>query len=392
MNSVLLQGLLACFGLTIAYLVWTDDTTPRETTSGITIAVCTPDRIGEINFESDRVSIKIERRDDDDDSFWWVTSTRTPESGDPTVTAFVGGQRVDDYLERIAPFVAKRSLGEQDAEQLATFELDEEQASSLSFDCGDRAHAFRIGASVHGSSDRYIQKQEGGDVYLVEARMIGDLQSSSLMMQRPMHRFETTEIQTIEIAAFGANRTILQHDRLNARGAQWVDAAEPDRRNQLFGSWITAVNQLNAVEYLEPNAEPGSDLESDGGLSVIPLVRLEYKTEDGDALGFLELVRVEGADEPAFYTRSEATRSWVTIRSSAGQQVEQDVRTIVGLEEPVAEVPTTDEEAPEEEQEEPAPEAEGLDEEDEPASEEATEAEEEAPAEAVERESHDHQH
>ena len=85
--------------------------------------------------------------------------------------------------------------------------------------------------------------------------------------------------------------------------------------------------RLRIQSYLAPRAEPGSDIE---GISAtgVPIMRIDYTGEEGN-LGFLEMQRVDAA-EPAYYARSETTRSWVRVAASVGQQIDDDLRPIFG--------------------------------------------------------------
>src|SRR5690606_18386235 len=78
------------------------------------------------------------------------------------------------------------------------------------------------------------------------------------------------------------------------------------------------------------DAGPGSDIE---GESVEPVdaLAIEYFEEGGSAAGRMELARID-ASPVRYYARTTATSSWVTVPASVAQQVEDDARTILGLE------------------------------------------------------------
>lgn len=373
MREVAVHAVLAVGGLVVAYLVWTDDgESARE--EEVTVVDCDAARLSQVSFQGPDRLVTLERRTvEGAPPMWWITSSRNQDEGDPVTEQFVGSDAVDEYLERIAPLRAKRELGSVADDMLEELELGGEDSTRLALTCAGREHAFEVGGSAYGSGDRYL-RASGGEVFLVEQRIVRDVESPTTLMQRDLHRFEGTEVEHLEVQAHDRQVRLLQRNRLDPRSAEWVDASQPDRRNELYGNWLERVERLRVQSYLAPDATPGSDLE---GVSAAPttLATLVYRDEDGDELGRTELVKVEGGDEPAYYARSEATRSWVRLLASLGQQVETDLRPVVGLEplEPPApppaqtppeggepeERPDGDEPAPEDDPPAPEPEDDG---------------------------------
>jgi hypothetical protein len=276
----------------------------------------------------------------------WVSSRniREGEEEPKEPVEFIASEVVDEYLKRVAPFTALRSLGEVPEDSLEDIGLKDIK-THLRVECGRRSVEFEVGGSAYGSGERYIRKKGEKTVYLVDEAVVTELErAQQRMMQRELHRFETTEITGLTVKAFDRERNLLQRDRHEARTAQWVDADDPEQLNELYGNWLTRVERLRAQQYLALDAEPGSDMEN-VTVAAEPVVVIEYRG-DGDAeLGRLELVKVP-AEQPEYYARTETTRAWVKVVRSLAQQVEDDVRPVVGLEplereEPAPPTPTT---------------------------------------------------
>src|SRR5262249_22801560 len=160
--------------------------------------------------------------------------------------------------------------------------------------------------------------------YLVRSDLFSSLESpSARLMQRNLHEFQKTDIHEMIVRGSGRQKKLQQRNRLDPRKSQWVDAAAPDRRNDLYGNWLDQVDRLTVQTYLPIGKAPGSDIK-EAHPAPVPVLTLSYITENANDLGTLDLVRVD--TQPArFYAKSEATRSWVTVASSVAVQVSEDL-------------------------------------------------------------------
>jgi len=329
-RSVIAHAVLAVGGLLMAWLVWTDQDTEERPADAVDIFDCSPDDLTAVSFQTKNRNARLEVRADGDEKLYWITVERTPDRGEPSTDQFVGGETVPDYIELIAPLRALRSLGDLDDDQLEDLELKDHPATFV-MECGGQTRTWKVGGAAFGSGDRYFRASSGGPVYFVAAGVVRELETAEFrLMQRNLQPTEWTEVETLQVRAFDNERRLMQRHRREPQQAEWVDAAEPDRRNELYGNWLELLNRLRVQSYLAPDARPGSDLE---GVSAppVPVLRLEYFDEDGDSLGTLELVRVD-AQEPQYYAKSNATRAWVKVTASVARQIEDDVRPVVGLE------------------------------------------------------------
>jgi len=338
-RGIAAHSILAVGGLVLAYLVWTDDS-PEVSPDEVTITPCDADDVTRVALTTEEKDVTLELRGEGDDRVAWLTVVRRPAEGEPTTERFVGSDAVTEWLAGAAPLRARRSLGELSAEQLGRVGLDEPEGT-LAFRCGGSSASFQMGGRAYGNGDRYLRAERGGPVYLVASDKLAPLESAEFrLMERQLHTFEWREVVSLRLAAFDQQRELLQHNRLDEARAEWVDARTPDRRDETFGNWLSRFPRLRVQSYLDPEAQPGSELE---GMSVSPerVMRVEYRGARGE-LGFLELSRVTGASELTYYARSETTRSWVKVPSSVAQQIEDDLRSMLSvapLERPAAPAP-----------------------------------------------------
>lgn len=328
-RSVLAHGILAAGGLVLAYLVWTDDSTPAPE-GEVTIFECDAHAIGRVELTSDDKDVALELTRDDDALLAWISVTERPDEGEPRSKRFVGSEAVEDYLAQVAPLRARRSLGDLSDEDLTAVGLNEPEGR-FTLVCGSRRETFLLGSRAYGQGDRYARKERGGPVYLVASDRIAPLEAAERqLMQRQLHTFEWPDVESLVVRAHGVEKRLLQRNRLDPQRAQWVDAQEPDRRNELYGNWLSSYPRLRVQEYLPADAGPGSDLE-DANVAASPVMRLEMHGEGG-RLGYAEIQRVQ-ASPVAYYARTETTGGWVRVPPSVARSLEEDLRPVLGLEE-----------------------------------------------------------
>ena len=326
-KSVAAHALLAIGGLTLAYLVWTDDAPSREVDE-VELVDCDPDEVSEVvlrTAEKD-VTLTIEREGDEVTAR--VEVVRHRDDQDDEADTFVASiDALDEFLELFVPLRARRSLGELDEAQLEEVGLAEDPGS-LVLTCAGGSHTFRIGGRAYGSGDRYARAESGGPVQLLSNERLQALESAEFrLMERRLHTFEWTEVTGLRVDAWGQTKNLLQRNRLDENAAEWVDAQSPDRRNEAYGNWLASYPRMRVQRYLARGAEPGSDLEQSAPSE--RSMRLTVTGEDGE-LGFMEMQRVDVLPL-AYYVRTETTRDWVRVPVSVAQAFEDDLRSVLGL-------------------------------------------------------------
>jgi len=377
MKGVIIQALLAVFGLVFAYQTYTRK--PEENTvTGVTLAECNREDIKKVYLNTATVEVTAEPVKEGSETTFWITTrhrppeevtaldpTKNPRRSPPTLkpaaaesTAGAAGgaapaepAKKDDkkepsdahkpkrflangafnaYLARLTPVRAYRSLGKLDEKQDADFGYGK-TLGFLELECGGTSLELQSGSRAFGASQRYLRDTKTGVTYLFDEPTIGDLESAQFkFMQADLHPWKSEDIEEVVIEAQGAKKKLIHRDR-KLQQAQWVDEAAPAKRNELYANWFSRLSRLRARAYLERGAEPGSDLKAAG--SSTPVLRIDYKVADKPK-GTLELVRVDENGVGHYYARTETTRAWVALFDSAAKDVEQDVGMVVGVEQP----------------------------------------------------------
>lgn len=330
MKGLMIHLVLAVGGLIWAYQAWTGDG-EAVSEDAVTMLSCDEGALESVVYATEAREVHVSRRSGEGEPRWWITSEQRMESGDVERREFLGSiESMQAWTERLTPLMATRDLGPVDDETAEELELGEEP-DTLTIQCGSRTHEFQVGGSAFGSGSRYFRDGAEGRVYLVEAALMRDLNSPNNLMQRELVDVEYPEVATLEVDAFDVQRVLQHRNRLDEHNAEWVDAAEPTRRNELFTNWVGAFRRLRAHRYVAAGAEPLEDIDEEATASALGTVRL--KDEDGGLLEEVEMVRlnIEGQAAPLYYARSGATQGWVRLLVSVARQYETDLRPVLGL-------------------------------------------------------------
>ncbi len=368
MRGVLFHGLLALLGLVFAYQTWTrkpeQDVVPGE----VTALPCTLASLQQINLDTPTHSIVVEPEREQSGDRYWITVRRKseaeitgkpveqvskPDAGKPfdatsPVTAkdkpakpaavdplvpkrFLANAEFDAYLKRLAPLRAARALGALPKDKLADFGFND-VGTHLNVSCGGQKLTLDVGTNTFGAAERYARDAKTKLAYLFDAELITDLQAAQFkFMQTELHGFPLSEVDEAKVEARGATRRLIHRDRALKQQAQWVDASQPARRNELYGNWFDRLSKLRIKDFLPPGAEPGSDLQGAAEGST-PVVTVDYM-QGGKPKGKLELVRVDAAGAAHYYARTETSRGWTSLYDSGAKDVDQDAAMVVGLQE-----------------------------------------------------------
>jgi hypothetical protein len=250
---------------------------------------------------------------------------------------FLANDKFAETLKILAPLRAMRGLGEIPKDKFEQFGFDKVE-TRLRMECGGRKLDLEIGGRTFGAGDRYSRDPKTKQAYLLPGQVLTDLESAKYkFMQNDLNRFTLADVDEAVVKALGKERRLTHRNRLSKDDARWVDAAAPDKRNELFNTWFQRVGRLKAKSYLGEGADPGSDLQVEAS-GTTPVVTIEYRME-GKPKGKLEIARVDTKKEGLYYARTETTGRWVVLYDSLAKQVEDDVALVVGAEEQPAATP-----------------------------------------------------
>jgi hypothetical protein len=352
MKAVIVHGLLAVFGLGLAYQTWSRKPEEAAAPGSVVAAECSEEALQKITLLTPTHEVTVEPKRERGETGFWITlvnksaEPEKPKTGDKnpaepvapkddshSTRRFLANAAFADYLKRVTPMRALRSLGTLPKDKNADFGFDK-VGTFVKLQCAGRSADFDVGARAFGASQRYFRDNKTKTAYLFDEQLVSDLESASFkFMQTDLHRFATDDVEEITVQAQGAKKRLLHRDRKLADQALWVDASAPAQRNELYNNWFTRLARLRVRAYLPRGADPGSDLKGQSG-GTEPVLTVEYKLADKP--GKLELVRVDENGVGHYYARTETTLGWVAVYDSAAKDVEQDVGMVVGTEQAVS--------------------------------------------------------
>jgi len=230
--------------------------------------------------------------------------------------AFIGVKSAGETVEKLAKLSAVRALGKVDPGRVADFGLDKPDGT-LKIKISGKEHVLTIGGNTPGASERYAKYAASGETFAIPGDIMQSLQfADSRLMERELHAYQPDEVTRIRVTKGGKSREFV---RIAGKQDAWADASTPTKPDETFVNWNTKLARVRVTDYVEkPATAPAPENQS---------VRLEYFGGQ-KMLGFFELYKVSGAEGNEFLGRSEQTRWFVKVLSSAAEQADQDTATL----------------------------------------------------------------
>ena len=151
--------------------------------------------------------------------------------------------------------------------------------------------------------------------------IVRDLTSADQrLVERRLHGFEDTVVKRVKITAGGASRELVRSaDKKDA----WTKPSAPNDKDETATNWMSKVDRLRTTSYEGDALHPppaAADL----------VFKIEY-FDERKPIGVTEIWRHPGSDGKTDYVvKTELTRWYATVIRSAAEQVEQDLKSIVG--------------------------------------------------------------
>ena len=263
------------------------------------------------HYSNPALDLRVERRTDREGPFYWGIQTRRDKSPEPM--EFPVGSSGSTLIPRLALLRVLRDLGTLSPERQTRFGLSDSDVQ-LTVEFTDERRELVVGDSVFGGADRYIMEPATGRGYVISRQIMNQVElGEGALRERLVHNFPIKKIALVRVAAGeGRERTMARTE-----SGEWMEpgGGTPDPG---FGNFMGRVDEL-AIEGYD-SLPPVEKLRL--------VLRIEYLDEDGDLLGFMELLRDDLAERNAYYLRSESTRIVARASSILTERVEQAVGDI----------------------------------------------------------------
>lgn len=343
-----LSGHLVTLGVAsaVALVVWTRKD-PEATGQKANVEVWggSADSVEKISFDAEGRSVRLERHKDGQ-GLWYVgqvdktvdvkppsphadsgvSDAASSPAGDAAApagekkresTRFVSVEQGKKLAESLAPLLALRRLGKLDEARAAEFGFDKSEGT-LKVTLAGRERALTFGGTTPGGGDRYV-KDDSGELFAIGGNVAQSvLFAESRLVERNLHGYEADELKSAKIERGTLSREVV---RLEDKKDGWADAATPLVLDETAGNWMSKLERLRIVTFVETPAGLGPDSS---------IVNVELRGKGGRKLGFLELYKVPGeAAKPKFLVKTEHTRWYAEVIGSVAEQVEQDLGSVV---------------------------------------------------------------
>lgn len=239
---------------------------------------------------------------------------KTPEPKRETVR-FVGVEQAGKLAESVAPLMALRALGNVDKSRDEEFGFDK-PAGTLRVQLGSTTHVLLIGGTTPGGGDRYA-RLESGEAYAIEGSIAQNLMfAESRLVERDLFGFEADELERVLVKGQDRTRELV---RVADKKDGWADAASPTTLDETAGNWMSKLLKLRIMSYDAPDA-PSTDA----------IVSVEFFAKGMRSLGTLQLFKAPTLEKKSrFVAQTQHTRWKAEVLTSAAEQVEQDLASVI---------------------------------------------------------------
>jgi hypothetical protein len=322
---------------------WTSEDEPNKNPVAAELWSGRLSDVQRIEFRTDKKVVSLEPKEDASGRYY-VGSIETLKSAPPPASGpdagpvsphappppaeeegtkrFVSLTKSDDLAKSVATMKVSRVLGKVAKERLAEFGLDKADQGTLEVTIAGKKHALQLGEKTPGGSDRYVQNPETGEAYVMAGSIANDLQSAdSRLIERDFHDFADEKLGKVVLEAGGKKREIV---RQGDQKDFWARPDSADTKDETVSNWMSKIDRLRVTNYVEA-PQPAPKPED-------TVVRLEYLSDKGKPLGFLELVRQpakDPKDKTEYLARSERTRWFATVLRSSAEQIDQDLASVM---------------------------------------------------------------
>ncbi|HVJ13963.1 MAG TPA: DUF4340 domain-containing protein [Polyangiaceae bacterium] len=341
MKALVFHGGALVVAAALAIGVWTkDESTSKQVASAqVEIWGGSPDQIELISFDAPARKVRLEAKKDEQGRYYVASVEKEsskpampphhpavdggaaePDAPEPEkkreTQRFIAVKQADDLANKLAPLMAVRTVGKIEGGRAEEFGLDKPDGT-LKVKIGGKENALVIGAAT-GGQERYAKLLSTGVVYAVPGDIAQSmLAAESKLLERAFHGFDDVEVTRVKISKGGKSREAV---RPADKKTGWADSANPGKLDETIGNYMTKVNGLKVLEYIE---KPSAPLRPEDAV-----VRVDF-FGGMKPLGFIELYKVPGEKGNEYLARSEQARWYVKVLSSLGEPVEQDLSGVL---------------------------------------------------------------
>jgi hypothetical protein len=316
--------------------VWNkDQVEPEKAPTAVEVWPGTPATFNKLSFEGKTRKVRLEAAKDAVGSYYVTTVEKDDSAPDPHAgvqgapvkapepkkepSRFVSVKAGETLVKSLAPLSALRAVGKVEPARNEEFGLDKPEGT-LKLTIGGKEHVLTIGGTTPGGSERYAKYQATGEVFAIsgdiaQTLMFGD----SRLPERELHGFKNEELSRVRLQKAGKSRELV---RVKDKNEGWADVGAPAKLDETAGNWMSKLGRLRGNDFVE---KPAKELRPED-----VIVKVDY-FEGSKPLGFVEVYKVPGEKSSDYLAKTEWSRWYVKVTTSVGEQLEQDLSSVLKL-------------------------------------------------------------
>ncbi len=344
-TSLIYYFVILAVSLVLAYYSWTGE--PKKSGNGVTVLNCAEgDLLGLTLIAPNRsVTFSTKRSITSGEPYWWaeITPARLSSAGErvegrelkkdvtsedeTALKVFKGNRKLHEALEKFCPWKGLRSLGKLGEEKRALFGLtDSEERLSISLTSGLRQ--FRLGQANPGISDRYLEDEKTGEIYLVAGQTLKYLLfPKNRYMERSLHAFKKADVARIHLSA-DQDLDLIHLISQEGNDEGWADSRNPEAPNEFYKNWIHKLFAIGPTEFLTP---PAGQSGQGSGCTQPPeteiRLRLTFYSKKKE-IGFFSIYRGGEEKKSEYYACTENTEGVVILSKKHIETLLDDLQDI----------------------------------------------------------------
>jgi hypothetical protein len=307
----ILAGLLVV-SLVGAYLSWFSQDAPA--TRRVLLVAGDVRTLERLELTSDTATVALEMRVDDAGArFPWIEYERESASDD-----FVGGERVEEALERLVPLTAERSLGDDLAPETLEAMGLEPKPGRLALTVDGETQVFELGGrtGARGRGDYYLRRPGEDEVVLIAGRDLEAIERADRGRQRTIQSSEERDVARFTITDADGTVELLHQNRTDS-DAFWALASTPASRSEPAARLVREVLRMSITDFPDPEPSPPAER-----------TRFEWFGADDELLGWAEIGAREEKGRSTPLVKSPETHRWARMASAVGRRVLETARTL----------------------------------------------------------------
>jgi hypothetical protein len=276
MRAALIVHLVAlALGLALAFSALKAPDDKKADSEEQTLLDGTLEDLERVSYSSQDGDVTLTPVDDGGERSWAVELVREvadkPTAGEPQADAgvagdggtleaekkprrfrFPAGRPVTRMLDKLAPFVVKRTIDDVPAERLASMGFGGDDVGTLEVTVKGRSLSFMVGGQTYGGSQRYLKDKEGR-IHLAPGAIFRGLEGTETRLsERRIVPLDVDEITQVLVAVGDKSRVFVHQDREQPKKRYFAAEEAPEEKSDEASAVVTDLRRLRARAWLLP--------------------------------------------------------------------------------------------------------------------------------------------